>query len=66
MQTQVLEIDGVRYSIEYMIDDEDVLTCFLPDGSTRSTSLRGGWHIETAIKTHLMATLKSKKKASAL
>lgn len=57
MYTMPITIDGKTYEIEYDLDAEDELTCYMPDGSMRLTALRG-LKPERAIETHLRSYLK--------
>lgn len=34
-------IEGKSYEAQYPTDGDDELTCYKPDGSTRSTTLKG-------------------------
>lgn len=61
MYTIPIAIDGKTYVIEYYFDGDDELTCYMPDGSMRSTTLRG-LKPEHAIATHLRSYLKQATK----
>ena len=52
MYTTPITIDGKTYEIEYDLNAEGELTCYMPDGSPRLTVLRG-LKIERVIETHL-------------
>ncbi|OOF20055.1 hypothetical protein BZJ17_14150 [Salinivibrio sp. IB574] len=51
-----IEHEGVVYTAEYSIFD-DVLTVYLPDGSTSDTELRG-LKPESTARAHLRAYIK--------
>lgn len=61
MHTAQIVVDGTTYEIEYDIDGDDELTCYMPDGSPRSTTLRG-LKPEHAIAPHLRSYLKQATK----
>lgn len=48
-----IDHEGMEYSAEYSVDG-DTLTVFLPDGSTRTTELRG-LDAESAAEVHIRA-----------
>ena len=41
MYTTPITIDGKTYEIEYDLNAEGELTCYMPDGSPRLTVIRG-------------------------
>jgi len=59
-----IQLDGETYTAQYVIDEDDTVTVFLPDGSMRSTTLRG-LKPEMAVRTHLKSFAVSKQKEKA-
>lgn len=53
------EIDGMTHEVEYSVFDDELFV-YLPDGTTRTTWLRG-LSIKTAIRPHLISYLKAQK-----
>ena len=51
------EFKGINYTAQYTVDNDE-LVVYLPDGTTRSTMLRG-LKPETAAMPHLISYVKS-------
>ena len=63
MYTLPITIDGKAYEIDCVLNADEELTCYMPDGSPRLTVL-GGLKIERVIETHLRGYLQHPGKAT--
>ena len=63
MYTMPITIEGKTYEIDYVLNAEVELTCYMPDGSPRLTALRG-LKMERVIETHLRSHLQRTKNAT--
>ncbi|WP_026471990.1 hypothetical protein [Alkanindiges illinoisensis] len=52
-------IEGITHKVEYDVFDDELIV-YLPDGTTRTTWLRG-LTIKTAIRPHLISYLNGQK-----